>query len=45
MDSKVVNKVIKKHIWPFLKEQGFSKFTSRNAWRLMTLEKCLLWMD
>ena len=33
MDSKVVNKVIKKYIWPFLKEEGFSKFTSRNAWR------------
>lgn len=33
MDSRVVNKSIKNHIWSFLKEQGFSKFTSRNAWR------------
>ena len=33
MDSRAVNKVIKKEIWSFLKEQGFSKFTSRNAWR------------
>ena len=33
MDSKVVNKAIKKEIWSFLKEQGFSKFTARNAWR------------
>ena len=33
MDSKVVNKVINKNIWSFLKEQGFSMFTSRSAWR------------
>lgn len=33
MDSKIVNNAIKKNIWPFLEEQGFSMFTSRNAWR------------
>lgn len=33
MDSKVVNKSIKNMVWKYLKEQGFSKFTSRNAWR------------
>lgn len=33
MDNKDVNKVIKSKIWSFLKEEGFSKFTSRNAWR------------
>lgn len=33
MDSKIVNKAIKKTIWSFLKEQGFSNFTTRNAWR------------
>lgn len=33
MDSRVVNKKIKKEIWSFLKNEGFSKFTSRNAWR------------
>lgn len=34
MDSKVVNKAIKKEIFPFLKENGFSEFNSRNAFRL-----------
>ena len=33
MDSKVVNKYIKNKIWPYLKEQGFSQFNARNAWR------------
>ena len=33
MDSKVVTGEIKSHIWPVLREQGFSKFSARNAWR------------
>jgi len=33
MDSKGVNREIKKFIWPVLREAGFSKFTSRVAWR------------
>lgn len=33
MDIKVVNKVINKNIWSFLKELGFIMFTSRSAWR------------
>lgn len=33
MDNKVINKYIQKVIWTILKEHGFSKFTSRNAWR------------
>jgi len=33
MDSRVVNKEIKAHIWPLLRNDGFTKFTSRTAWR------------
>jgi len=33
MDSKVVNREIKKVIWPALKDAGFDLFTSRIAWR------------
>jgi hypothetical protein len=33
MDSKEVNKMIRREIWPSLKERGFWKFTSRSAWR------------
>lgn len=33
MDSKVVNREIKKSIWPALKDAGFEAFTSRAAWR------------
>jgi len=33
MDSKVVNREIKKAIWPALREAGFDTFTSRIAWR------------
>jgi len=33
MDSKVVNQHIRKRIRPLLKENGFTKFTTRNAWR------------
>lgn len=33
MDSREVNIIIKNKIWSFLKEQGFIKFTTRNAWR------------
>jgi len=34
MDSKVVNNEIKKKIFPFLKESGFTEFNSRNALRI-----------
>jgi hypothetical protein len=33
MDSKIVSREIKLKIWPVLREAGFSKFSSRNAWR------------
>jgi hypothetical protein len=33
MDSKLVNREIKKAIWPALKAAGFGRFTSRVAWR------------
>lgn len=33
MDSKIVNKEIKKTIKPFLQAVGFTKFSERNAWR------------
>jgi hypothetical protein len=33
MDSKVVNREIKRVIWPALKAEGFDTFTSRVAWR------------
>jgi hypothetical protein len=33
MDSKVVNRQIKKLIWPALREAGFTTFTARCAWR------------
>ncbi|MBY0273415.1 MAG: DUF4304 domain-containing protein [Alphaproteobacteria bacterium] len=33
MDSKSVNKEIRKHIWPVLKENGFSEFSTRSSWR------------
>ena len=33
MDSSVVSREIKKAIWPALKAAGFSRFTSRVAWR------------
>ena len=33
MDSKTVSRGIKNEIWPILKKNGFSHFTSRNAWR------------
>ena len=36
MDSKVVNKEIKKIVWKELKELGFSHFTSRVAWRYLS---------
>lgn len=34
MDSTIVNKEIRKNIRPLLKENGFTKFTARNAWRV-----------
>jgi hypothetical protein len=34
MDSRVVNKEIKRTIWTLLKSEGFTKFTTRNAWRI-----------
>jgi hypothetical protein len=33
MDSKVVNRAIKKTVWPALRNAGFATFTSRCAWR------------
>ena len=33
MDSKAVTKEIRARIWPLLKEQGFTRFSSRTAWR------------
>lgn len=33
MDSKAVNKLIRSEIWPILKEQGFSVFEKRTAFR------------
>ena len=33
MDSKIINREIKEAIWPALKVAGFSRFTSRVAWR------------
>jgi len=33
MDSKVVSKAIRERIRPLLKENGFTEFTDRNAWR------------
>lgn len=33
MDSKAVNKLIRSEIWPLLRDQGFSKFESRTAFR------------
>ncbi|MDR7149739.1 hypothetical protein J2W49_001694 [Hydrogenophaga palleronii] len=33
MDSKAVTKEIRGRIWPLLKEQGFTRFSSRTAWR------------
>jgi hypothetical protein len=33
MDSKVVNKQIRAIIRPYLKSEGFTRFTSRSAWR------------
>ncbi|MGV6851513.1 MAG: DUF4304 domain-containing protein [bacterium] len=36
MDSKEVNKYIRKIIRPILEKAGFTKFTARNAWRYST---------
>ena len=33
MNSKVVSKLIRSEVWPLLRQQGFSAFDSRNAWR------------
>ncbi len=33
MDSKAVSKEIRGRVWPLLKEHGFSRFTTRTAWR------------
>ncbi|MBI4697407.1 MAG: hypothetical protein HY758_00400 [Nitrospirae bacterium] len=33
MESKIVNKAIREEIRPFLKEAGFSKFSSKGSWR------------
>ena len=33
MDAAGVTKGIRRHVWPFLEDQGFDTFTGRNAWR------------
>jgi hypothetical protein len=33
MDGKVVSQLIRKTVWPRLRDQEFSKFSSRDAWR------------
>lgn len=33
MDSKIVNREIKRAVWPLLKKSGFNRFTQRVAWR------------
>jgi hypothetical protein len=33
MDSKAVNREIRRSIWPLLKEHGFSQTSARTAWR------------
>ena len=33
MDSKAVSKEIRGRVWPLLKAAGFSRFTTRTAWR------------
>jgi hypothetical protein len=33
MDSKVVAREIKNEIWPLLRREGFTKFSSKTAWR------------
>src|SRR5437899_12944946 len=33
MDSKIVNRETRSHIWPLLRTVGFSVFTARTAWR------------
>lgn len=36
MDSKIVSAEIRAEVRPFLKDQGFSQFTGRSAWRFHT---------
>jgi len=33
MDSRIVNREIKREVWPLLREQGFKEFSSKTAWR------------
>ena len=33
MDSKIVNREIRTHVWPLLADAGFRSTTSRTAWR------------
>ena len=33
MDSRIVNREIRREIWPALRARGFNAFTSRTAWR------------
>ena len=33
MDSKAVNRRIKAEVWPLLRDAGFTRFSSRTAWR------------
>jgi hypothetical protein len=36
MDSRVVNRGIRREVWPALRERGFDLFTARSAWRRIT---------
>jgi hypothetical protein len=33
MDSRIVTREIRREIWPFLRQNGFDKFSGRTAWR------------
>ena len=33
MDGKVVSREIRREVWPLLRSSGFTRFTSRTAWR------------
>jgi hypothetical protein len=33
MDSKAVSKEIRGRVWPLLKAAGFTRFSTRSAWR------------
>ena len=33
MDSRIVNREIRREVWPMLRQKGFNAFTVRSAWR------------